>query len=100
MTINARFYGHTTVSLVNIHNYPKELYSAYWEINVEGDPDTPGSWVWRTRLFSYDEPNKIETEQQGGADTREEADTLAQTFVLDNIENYKRPSPISRLTTV
>lgn len=82
------------VDLVNIHDYPKEQYCAYWQIGVDGDDD--GGYIYRVLFFSFDN-NDVLDDVSGPADTRDEADTLAQTYVLDNIGMYKRPVPIKRV---
>lgn len=40
------------VSLISVHDYPREDYSAYWAIEVSGD-DIEG-YRWAARLFSHD----------------------------------------------
>lgn len=80
------------VALINVRDYPRDLYSAYWEIRVDGnDGDGYGYGV---RLYDR-QTNSVVEETEGAADTRDAADTAAQTWVLDRIEKYRRPQPPS-----
>jgi hypothetical protein len=72
------------VFLVNIHDYPRKEYLAYWEIRVNRD-----TFEWGVRVYHYD-TNKLLEEKLGGAESRDEADTLAQTWVKEAIEKYRR----------
>lgn len=74
----------TSVFLINIHDYPKDKYHAYWEIRVDNY-----TFEWGVRIY-HRKTSKLLEEKMGGAETREEADTLAQTWVKQAIEKYRR----------
>lgn len=126
-----------SVDLINVHDYPREKYSAYWQIAVGGnDRDgymfkaqilsyTPLAWLWQGKKHAL-RPNVLEPEypkpphggnaiqmnewrnkvvaiheqqpqpiylydeKAGAALTRDEVDTMAQRWVLNNIEKYRR----------
>ena len=75
------------VALINVHDYPKKLYSAYWEIRVDGDNET--GYYYGVRLYHYN-TGKVICEKLGATRTRDEADTEAQTWVLEEIKKYRR----------
>lgn len=78
------------VALVSIHDYPRKLYSAYWEIRVDGDDRT--GYGFGVRLYDFD-THKVLNETEGTASSRDQADTAAQEWVLANIEKHKRKEP-------
>lgn len=76
-----------SVDLINLHDYPRSKYSAYWEIFVNGS-DKQG-YFYRVRIMDVNS-NKVLAEEVGEYQKRDQADTAAQTFVLNIIENYRR----------
>lgn len=78
------------VALINIFDYPRKKYFAYWEIRVDGN-DADG-YGYGARIYSFD-THELLDEVTGEAETRDLADTAAQTWVLDRIEQYRRPEP-------
>lgn len=40
------------VALINVHDYPRSQFDAYWEISVDGD-DRDG-YHWHAKLIGYD----------------------------------------------
>lgn len=76
------------VALVNVHDYPREKYSAYWEIRVLGSDED--GYEWGVRI--YDRATcKVIDEALDVATTRDEADTAAQTWVIGRMTKYRRP---------
>lgn len=76
------------VSLINIHDYPKKLYSAFWEIRVTGG-DSFG-YEYGVRIHAYGDNSKILAEKVGAEMTRDAVDTAAQSWVLKEMKKYKR----------
>jgi len=78
------------VALIDLKDYPRELYSAYWEIHVNGNEKDGFEWVLRI----YDRAtSKLLDESNGVELTRDDADTAAQTSVKAEMEKYLRPEP-------
>ena len=90
------------VALISVHDYDKERYSAYYEINVGGN-DADG-WRWRVRIYSRTEVvmdesgdslvrmgHKVLDQAVDVCPTKDEADTAAQTWVKEHMEEHRRP---------
>lgn len=87
------------VSLISVHDYDRDRYSAYYEINVSGT-DAEG-WRWRTRIYSRSEladqgeetvrMNKVLEHAVDVCTSKDEADTAAQMWVKAHMETYRRP---------
>ena len=77
------------LSLITLHDYPRDCYSAYWEIMV-----VQGNWL--ARLYSYE--HKPLEEATGISQNEEEARRDSQTWIISKIENYRRPEPLKKMT--
>jgi hypothetical protein len=92
------------VALINVHDYNRDQYSAYYEISVKGS-DADG-WHWRTRIYSRDQlaeadpddwvnsprrMNKVLEHAVDVCSTKDAADTAAQNWVKTHMEAYRRP---------
>lgn len=73
------------LSIVNVKDYPRQLYSAYWEIGVANS----APFQWRARLYDY-ATGAMLSDASGVADTENDARRESQQWVLDNIETYRR----------
>lgn len=73
------------VDLISVHDYPADRYSAYWEIRVLPSDEGYG---WGVRLYDRATNNVIE-DVMDAAETRDEADTAAQQWVLAEMPKYK-----------
>ena len=73
------------LAIIDLHDYPRARYSAYWEIGVANT--TPFRWI--ARLISNDEHVELEV-KAGAADSEEDARRQSQQWVLDHIEQYRR----------
>jgi len=78
------------VSLINVHDYDRTRYSAYYEIRVLGD-ELEG-YLWGARIYDRASSALVE-EDTGTVATRDQADTLAQRWVLKHMKKYRRPKP-------
>jgi len=78
--------GAKKLSLINVRDYPKEAYSAYWEIGVSGH--APFHWV--ARFIDYATGAELDVAKGGPHATEDEARRESQTWVLERIENYRR----------
>lgn len=128
------------VALINVQDYPRSEYCAYWEIRVQGEDDI--GYEYGARILSYEpvkwsyqgkvtddypegaevvpmpvlldkdrkDPKAVKAFREecmriskqnpvplyelagvvGAADTRDEADTMAQTYVLNKMKEYRR----------
>lgn len=76
------------VALINVADYPRERYSAYWEIRVLGSDEE--SYEWGARIYDRG-TSKLLEESLDAAETRDAADTAAQSWVLERMKKYKRP---------
>lgn len=72
------------LSLIAVKDYPKEAYSAYWEIFIA--PDFQSWWV---NLIDFKTSETLDT-GAGTSTNEEEARRLSQSWVLERIENYRR----------
>jgi hypothetical protein len=75
------------VALVDVSQYPRERYSAYFEIQVMGD-DGEG-YEWSARIYDR-ATSKVMDESLGEAVSRDAADTAAQQWVIEHMKNYRR----------
>lgn len=70
-------------------DYPRELYSVYWELRIDTD-----SLRWGARLWSYDKPrseeNYLDEAVGKAADSELAALEYMRAYVLNNIEKYRR----------
>lgn len=137
------------VALINVHDYPRDKYSAHWHIVVLGDDvegykwqatishnTLPQGYMFEGKLhkewpqgvkepvYPADLPRNASAEQQearrvqcshiyeaspkpvytleeetGTADSRDEADTAAQSWVLERIEKYAFKSGAGQLNS-
>lgn len=75
---------------LNRADYPRERYSAYWELRIDTD-----SLRWGARLWSYDNPrnddNYLDEAVGKAADSEQSALAFMRSWVLDHIEKYRRP---------
>jgi len=75
------------VALINVADYPKKLYSAYWEIRVT----SVGVEQYEYDVHIYKHAGgELVAEVSGAASTKDEADTEAQKWVLKQMKSYKR----------
>lgn len=143
------------VALISVHDYPRDRYTAYWSIGVDGNDDE--GYRWHAEIHSYapigwkhkgkstaerpavaalampsdahlareaqyeamdpsqkaaerarqdefrakcaeihaanPQPVHVHLDEQGVTDTRDEADTAAQQWVLARMKAFKRPAP-------
>lgn len=77
------------VSLINVADYPRERYSAYWEIRVLGSDEE--GYEWGARLYNRSTGKLIE-ETLDAANSRDAADTAAQKWVIERMKQFKRPA--------
>ena len=77
------------LSLISLHDYPREVYSAYWEIFIND-----GEWL--VNLYSYE--HKLISEAKGKEKNEEQARRASQTWVLERIESFRRPEPLVKMT--
>jgi hypothetical protein len=76
------------VALINVHDYNRGTYSAYYEIRVmEGDKE---GFAWGARIYDR-ATSKVLEETLDGTSTKDEADTAAQTWVKEHMEKYHLP---------
>ena len=75
------------VALINVADYPKEEYFAYWEIRVDGDDEN--GYGYGVRIYHRD-TGEVLQDIEGDAPTRDEVDALAQQWVLDRFELFRR----------
>ncbi|MEQ1771220.1 MAG: hypothetical protein ABL879_15420 [Devosia sp.] len=73
------------LALINVHDYPRTRYSAYWEIGVSNT----APFKWLARLISYDTHAELDV-GVGEALSEEEARRMSQGWVLTYIEGYRR----------
>ena len=73
------------LAIIAVRDYPKEAYSAYWEIGIS--PDAP--FFWFVKLYDYASGALLDS-ANGRANTEEDARRASQTWVLERIENYRR----------
>ena len=78
------------LSIVDIRDYPRSLYSAYWEYGVGAHKN--GRWWWAIRMVDYQTGDYLNT-AQGEAASENEARRQAQTWALEQIENFRRVRP-------
>ena len=77
------------LSVISVHDYPSELYSAYWEIGVSNAPP----FSWRAKVICR--TDNIELVSSHGEGTSEnEARLLSQTWVKNSMDAYKRPMKV------
>ncbi len=71
-------------------DYPRELYSVYWELRIDTD-----SLRWGARLWSYDrqrtDDNYMDEAVGKAADSEDSALVFMRAWVLSRIEKYRRP---------
>ena len=84
------------VALINVFDYPREDYSAYWAVEVHG-ADADG-YRWAARLFSYD---PVGWEWQGKVTAERPADLPLPQYPSDahlaRQDDYVKMTPIARL---
>ena len=73
------------LALINLHDYPRDRYSAYWEIGVSNT----APFRWLARLISFDTHVELEV-TAGVAESEDDARRKSQQWVLDHIEAYRR----------
>lgn len=88
---------------INIFDYPKDLYTHYWEIQINPGTD---QMSWKVTFYPYDPvqgdmrvyEGSTNLPQNGTPDERMlKARELSQKFVLSHIEAYHRtPEDIER----
>jgi hypothetical protein len=81
------------VALIDLADYPRAEYAAYWEIFVEETDAAGDGYDWRARLYAYEGDGQVLAEHAGRAATRDEADTAAQSWVIQQMKGRKRPAP-------
>lgn len=72
------------LSLISVQDYPKEAYTAYWEIGIAPDYKS-----WFANLYSTEGLGVLET-ASGASENEEDARRQSQTWVVERIENYRR----------
>lgn len=73
------------VALINTADYPHDRYSAYWEIFVD-----EVTFAWRARVYQRT-GSELLAHQSGRGRDRDEADTAAQSWVLEEMKKHRRP---------
>ena len=72
------------ISLINVIDYPRDSYSAYWEIVINQD-----TFDWLAKIMSYAD-SKVVASHNGKAKDMDAARTASQQWVLSKIETYRR----------
>jgi hypothetical protein len=78
------------VALIDLMDYPRKEFGAYWEIFIEDHDQAGDGFDWQARLYAY--TGGMLAEKSGKAATRDEADTAAQTWVKKEMAKHKRPA--------
>jgi hypothetical protein len=71
---------------LNIHDYPRGQYNAYWEIHED---EVPGGFRCEARINSYDGVKQHQVEVFISP-TLEGANKLATDFIRDTMYKFKR----------
>jgi len=82
------------VALISVHDYPRGMYSAYWNISVTGD-DLIG-YKWTARLFAY-EPTAWEHE---GRLTKDRPEGVPYPDLPGDVIFKGKPVPQDRFVTL
>jgi hypothetical protein len=77
-------------SAINIFDYPRNNYSAFWEYVVSEAPN--GKTKWTLRVMSYDNSRVLES-YDGAGESENDARAQAQAKVASVIEKYRLPAP-------
>ena len=75
------------VDLVNVADYPRDRYSAYWEAIVDGDDEEGYAFI--VRIYDL-ASNAVVRQQVGDHPTRDECDTEWQQWVVAQMQDFKR----------
>lgn len=83
------------VNVINVRDYPKTEYTAYWEIGIRRNAD--GSCTWIARILSRGAPvGRFENDpflleqQKGEAKDEATARTNSQSWVKGQMHLYRR----------
>lgn len=86
------------LSLINIHDYPRNCYDAYFAYRAS--EVNPGDWIWVGWIFGYDAVPvadgsipALEESQGGGCVSEDEARGEAQTWIYNAMQKYRRETP-------
>lgn len=74
------------VALINVDDYPKDRYSAYWEIFVDDV-----TFAWKARVYART-GGELLAHQSGRGRDRDDADIAAQNWVLEQMKHHRRPA--------
>lgn len=81
-------------SAISLYDYPRNNYSAYWEILVNETPK--GKTTWKLRIVDYSDSRVLETHDGMAAD-EEDARRQSQALVGKLIVKYKRKEPLETI---
>ena len=78
------------VKVISILDYPKSMYTAYWENCIGCDGISPElGWSWKTTIYQYG-TGKILNTKLGFEPTKEKARETCHKTVKSLMEKYKR----------
>lgn len=72
--------------LIAVKDYPKEAYSAYWEIGISAE----APFYWFANFLDYGPGSEILRGSKGVAESEDAARRASQEYVLSLIETYRR----------
>jgi hypothetical protein len=73
------------MNLIDVKDYPKETYDAFWEIVINSD-----TLEWEVRIMNRGPDTKVIASKKGKAKDMEVARLESQTWVKAQMENYKK----------
>lgn len=87
--------GAKVPTLIRAKDYPKDKYSAMWEIFIYQARDKhnefiPNHFEWGARIYTWSVPTTLLEEEFGVAPSVNEARIASQTWVLGQMPKYKR----------
>ena len=79
--------------IIDLHDYPRDKYTHYWEIQIHFGGITKGKevWNWQVTLYPFNAADGKPVVHKGGPSSSEDSARFdSQSWVLENIENYVR----------
>lgn len=79
----------TNASLISVQDYPRAIdgrpgYTAYWEIGVASE----APFSWGAKIYRY-QPHELVSAHEAIADTYEQARRDSQSWVLDQMPQFR-----------
>lgn len=82
-------------SAINIHDFPRNNFSVYWEYGVV--QDTAGAWSWWLRFIEY-ATGKVVLSDSGACVDEESGRRHVQKLIAAEIGRFRRETPLEEVT--